>query len=364
MPQTHTTNHTLPLLADPARYRACQWDLTAEHDKRAYWIGLFREQLPGLLDEAIREARENGEREEQARRRADQARDTFHAYLDRIAADPALEGRLDIIKICEARERALRDAGFDDPYRLAKARENETALEVLPRVLSQLDAMTADEREIDVVEGVFAGNIFDLGAIKTVERYQAGPIDFYATLDELKPRPWLVDDLDTWLERMQGPAHRRALLFVDNAGPDVTLGMLPLARHLLQRGTDVWLTANTTPSLNDVTHEELIALLDRATPQDAVLDQAWRDGRLRALPSGNGIPLIDLSRLAPELVAMVNEAPIDLLVLEGMGRAVESNFDAAFTCDTLKLAMIKDQGVAEALGGEVYDLVCRFEPAA
>ena len=33
--------------------------------------------------------------------------------------------------------------------------------------------------------------------------------------------------------------HKRALLFVDNSGADVILGMLPLAREFLRRGTEV-----------------------------------------------------------------------------------------------------------------------------
>ena len=32
--------------------------------------------------------------------------------------------------------------------------------------------------------------------------------------------------------------------------------------------------------------------------------------------------------------------------------------------DVLKVAMVKDRGVADALGGKVYDLVLRFEPAS
>lgn len=54
-----------------------------------------------------------------------------------------------------------------------------------------------------------------------------------------------MDDFDVFKGRMLGtgdrkpPPHRRALLFVDNAGADVVLGMLPLARELLRRGTEV-----------------------------------------------------------------------------------------------------------------------------
>lgn len=37
----------------------------------------------------------------------------------------------------------------------------------------------------------------------------------------------------------KNPSYKRALLFVDNSGADVVLGMLPLARELLRRGTEV-----------------------------------------------------------------------------------------------------------------------------
>jgi type II pantothenate kinase len=43
-----------------------------------------------------------------------------------------------------------------------------------------------------------------------------------------------------------------------------------------------------------------------------------------------------------------------------MGRGVESNLDAAFTCDALNIAMLKDEAVASRCGGGLYDLVCRF----
>ena len=52
---------------------------------------------------------------------------------------------------------------------------------------------------------------------------------------------------------------------------------------------------------------------------------------------------------------------VDLVVLEGMGRAIESNLNAQFTCDSLNIAMIKDTGVASALGGKVYDLLCKYQ---
>lgn len=54
-----------------------------------------------------------------------------------------------------------------------------------------------------------------------------------------------MDDFDTFKERIFGSGdkkprpYKRALVFVDNSGADVVLGMLPLARELLRRGTEV-----------------------------------------------------------------------------------------------------------------------------
>jgi type II pantothenate kinase len=357
----------LPRLADPDGYEACLWDLRENEARRAYWLGLFRRHLPTLLDEYRAEADERGIDAEAIELAAAEAQDRFLAHLNRLEAEPDSVGRLDILHICTARERALRAAGIDDPYRRAKRRDTDHALEVLPTLLEELDSMPEADRRVAIMQGVFAGNIYDLGATETVERFTKERVDFHAVRSQLKPRPWRFDDLDAWLDRWSGPPHRAALLFVDNAGPDVTLGMLPLARELLRGGTRVILTANTTPSLNDVTHDELVDLVERIAAFDEVIRAAKADGELHTVPSGNHAPLIDLSKVSPELAAAVEAHGVDLVVLEGMGRAVESNFAARLTCDTLKLAMIKDRGVAEGLGEiapgtELYDLVMKFEP--
>lgn len=46
-----------------------------------------------------------------------------------------------------------------------------------------------------------------------------------------------------------------------------------------------------------------------------------------------------------------------------MGRAVHTNYEVRMSCDVLKLAMIKNAWLAEKLGGTLYDVVCRFDPA-
>jgi type II pantothenate kinase len=66
---------------------------------------------------------------------------------------------------------------------------------------------------------------------------------------------------------------------------------------------------------------------------------------------------VQLSRIIPDLNTA---ADADLVILEGMGRGVESNLDAEFSCDAINLAMIKDAAVAGRHGGKVFDVVCRF----
>jgi type II pantothenate kinase len=359
--ETSSRQTTYPLLADPAGYEACTWALTYDAKRRDYWVYLFRDHFPKLLAEAEQEAADLGQDLAEVRQRGQAAEAELNAYLDAVSAEPETYAPLNILKLCWERERVLRRHGFEDPYRLAKKRENEQSLTLLPGLLQELDAMApADQREA-VVRGIFAGNIFDLGASKTIDMFKDEQVDFHKTRQKLKPRPWFIDTLDAWLQRLEGPAHRAAVLFVDNAGPDVVLGMLPLARMLIERGTRVILTANSAASLNDVTYDELVELVSEAAELDSVIETAYHSGDLQIVPSGNWAPLIDLRYVSPDLVATVEREQVDLVVIEGMGRCLETNYLAEFTCESLKIAMIKDQGVADTLNAELFDLVFKYE---
>ncbi len=53
-----------------------------------------------------------------------------------------------------------------------------------------------------------------------------------------------------------------------------------------------------------------------------------------------------------------------LVIIGGMGRAIHTNYNARFRCDSLKLAMIKNLHLADKLfqgKGKMYDCVCKFE---
>ena len=348
-------------LADPAGYVACSWDLSRDAEGRDHWVGFFKRHLETILSLAREAVRARGGDVADAGRRGDACRAEFHGVFDAFAADPFGAGkrgcdRVTILTLDTWRDEILRRHGFVDAFIDLKDRENAAALPLLGEVCRGIDAQpTAAEQLRAAVEGVFAGNIFDMGAEATAQAFLTGGPDFFATRKSLAPRPWLVDDYDALADRLlAGPRHRRAVYFIDNAGSDFILGATPLIRWLAMRGTEIVIAANERPTLNDMTIHDVANWWPRvlaAEPSLAGLP-------ITRVSTGTGEPLIDLSAVSAELNA--DAADADLVILEGMGRGVESNLDASFSCDAVNLAMIKDHVIARRNGGKLYDVVCRY----
>lgn len=370
----------LPQLADPDGYRPTTFDYDpppGSKDPRggippgkSEWVEVFRKSI-----DSFRKRAASDPRVPDAASLADRFADDFGAALDRInAGDHAdlFEGEPTVLKMCRLRDEALRSLGFADCFQDVKAKENEQALTVLPGVLAEIDAITnAKDRLLALIQGAFAGNIFDLGAAASAKLHEDGGGDFRSTRAALKPRPWLVDDFDALYASWTADgapggelasAWRKCVMFVDNSGADVVLGMLPIARELARRGCKVVIAANETPSINDVTASELTSdLIPRVCDLDDVFAKAVKCGAISVCSSGSDLPVIDLRRVSRGLANQAEDA--DLVILEGMGRAVETNLEAAFDCDALRIGMVKHPEVAQCLGGELYDCVCRFEAA-
>lgn len=96
-----------------------------------------------------------------------------------------------------------------------------------------------------------------------------------------------------------GPAHRKAIVFVDNAGSDIILGMLPFVRELLKRGTQVVIAANEIPSINDITAREMVDIAKRAAAVDPVFSRHLAEGSFKTISSGSDLPVIDLRQVRP-----------------------------------------------------------------
>ncbi|MED6149845.1 Pantothenate kinase 2, mitochondrial [Stylosanthes scabra] len=379
------TLEVFPLLVDPKMYEPNTVDLS-DHSELEYWFKILSEHLPDLVDKAV--ASEGGT--DDAKRRGDAFARAFSAHLARLMEEPAAYGKLGLAKLLEMREECLREFQFVDAYIRIKQRENEASLAVFHDLLMELDSLDEETRLLTLIEGVLAANIFDWGSRACVDLYHKGTIiEIYRMSRNKMQRPWRVDDFDAFKERMLGSGdkkplpHRRALLFVDNSGADIVLGMLPLARELLRRGTEVVLVGNSLPALNDVTAMELPDIVAEAAKHCGILRRAAESGGLlvdamtntsdsskqnspsvplMVVENGCGSPCIDFRQVSSELAAVAKDA--DLIILEGMGRALHTNLYAQFKCDALKLAMVKNQRLAEKLvKGNIYDCVCKYEPA-
>jgi type II pantothenate kinase len=328
---------------------------------RAEWLHSFRRTTPEFRSRCETDTLAFPDETERLAAAARFA-EAFAFELDALEAPSTAE--INCLMLCALRDRLLRDSGFADCFKTVKAEENQKALALLPSLLAELDAIAEPQARLHaLIQGVFAGNIFDLGASNSAALFKAGGgVDFRATRAKLQARPWTLDEFDRLAQRWSGAAHAKAVMFVDNSGSDVVLGMLPLCRELLRRGTAVMLAANSVASINDVTAEELRPIVTAIAAFDTVFASALADGRLTVEASGSDLPVIDLSRLCPSFCAKC--AGADLVILEGQGRGIETNLRAAFACDALCLGMAKHGEVCEALGGgPVYGCVCRFQPA-
>lgn len=342
------------LLADPTTYVACDWDLAVDRAGREHWVRFFKEHLALILATGVSAATARDEAPDSAVGRAESCREAFFAHFDNYARQPEGFGRVTILTLDKWRDQILRRHGFDDPFIYLKERENSKMLPLLAGVCERIDALPPEEQIKALVEGVFAGNIFDMGAEATARRFLGASPDFEAIRTQITPRPWLIDDLDALERFLLGERIHKCVFFIDNAGSDLLLGALPLARWLARRGTSVVLAGNERPSLNDMTAHDLRAWWPRiiaAEPSLAGLP-------LSIASTGTGEPLIDLAEVSDELNRAA--AGADMVILEGMGRGIESNLDARFVCPALNIGMIKDEMIARRLGGKLYDVVCRF----
>jgi type II pantothenate kinase len=336
------------LLKDPATYVACDWDLCADHDGRAYWVGFFKRHLETILKLGV--ACSNAA--PRASDRAAACRKEFCDFFDRFHNAPADWECVSILTLDDWRDNFLRKHGFVDAFLDLKNRENAAALSLLPAVCRELDSLEGEPQLRAVVEGVFAGNIFDMGAEATAKQFlHAGGPTFFETRATLPRRPWLIDQYDQFARR---GAYRKVVCFIDNAGSDFILGAVPMMRYFARQGASVVLAANERPTLNDMTIHDVRAWW----PKIVDVEPSLAGLPITPVSTGTGEPLIDLARVSDELNDAADGA--DLVILEGMGRGVESNLDARFTCDALNLAMLKDVAVSQRVGGKLYDVVCRF----
>ncbi|KAJ4966451.1 hypothetical protein NE237_018300 [Protea cynaroides] len=352
-----------PLLTTPieSNYRACTIPYRFPSDNprkptptELAWIDVFLNSVP-----SFRKRAESDTTVPDAHTRAEKFAQRYTEILEDFKKDPESHGGPpDGILLCRLREQVLRELGFRDIFKKVKDEENAKAISLFGDVVLLNDAIEDDGKRVEnLVRGVFAGNIFDLGSAQLAEIFARDGMSFLASCQNIVPRPWVIDDLDTFKLRWSKKSWKKAVIFVDNSGADIILGILPFARELLRCGTQVVLAANDLPSINDVTYPELIEIIAKLKDENGQIMGVDASNLLIA-NSGNDLPVIDLSRVSQELAYLASDA--DLVVVEGMGRGIETNLYAQFKCDSLKIGMVKHLEVAQFLGGRLYDCVFKF----
>jgi uncharacterized protein with ATP-grasp and redox domains len=397
----------LPLLPTPieSNYRACTipYRFPSDNPRKATpteisWIDLFSNSIPSFKERA-----ESDTTVPDAPVRAEKFAKRYAEILEDLKKDPESHGGPpDCILLCRIRELILRELGFRDIFKKVKDEENAKAISLFPEVVRLSDAINDEGKRIEnLVRGIFAGNIFDLGSAQLAEVFSKDGMSFLASCQNLVSRPWVIDDLDNFQARWLKKPWKKAVIFVDNSGADIILGILPFAREMLRLGMQVlpqffffyaqlwtfcslvWLfdceklfimyisklfliapsllkvvlAANELPSINDVTYIELAEILSKLNDENGQL-MGVDTSNLLIANSGNDLPVIDLARVSQEVAYLSSDA--DLVILEGMGRGIETNLYAQFKCDSLKIGMVKHPEVAQFLGGRLYDCVIKY----
>ncbi|PKI75802.1 hypothetical protein CRG98_003845 [Punica granatum] len=329
-----------PLLMTPieSNYRSCTipYRFPSDNPKKATpteiaWIDLFLSSIPSFKKRA-----ESDTTVPDAPARAEKFAQRYSEILEDLKKDPENHG------------------GPPDCI----DEENAKAISLFPDVVKLNDSIEDEEKRFEnLARGIFAGNIFDLGSAALAEVFSKDGMSFLASCQNLLPRPWVIDDLDTFKLRWVKKSWKKAIIFVDNSGADIILGIMPFARELLRRGTQVVLAANDLPSINDVTYPELLEIVSKLKDEHGKL-MGVDTSNLLIANSGNDLPVIDLTSVSQELAYLANDA--DLVIMEGMGRGIETNLYAQFKCDSLKIAMVKHPEVAQFLGGRLYDCVFKY----
>lgn len=274
---------SFPLLDDSA-YLPDTFELVEPHAQR-YWIDILESGMDHLVEmaaqwegEAVREKK--GERqmevfsasseeaalltgppetlveEEKIRNRLAQFSTLFKGHLARLRSLPNMYGALTVRSLLNLREQCLRELGFPDIFWKVKRVENQAAFRSLRGMLDSVDAIKDERGRVKLlIENILAGNMFDWGSNQILELLKSGLLNFQEAKNRVRlPESTQFNTLDAFLDRVvSGHSYRKVVIFVDNSGADIVLGVLPFARYLLRKGADVILAANSFPAVNDVT---------------------------------------------------------------------------------------------------------------
>ncbi|CAG8799615.1 21363_t:CDS:2, partial [Racocetra persica] len=327
------------------------------------WIEFFETNLHKLVELVVKCSNndDNGDNSpcDDVRQRATKFDSMFRKHLTLLRDRPAMYGALTVRSLLNLREQCLHELGFSDIFVKVKAEENKAALESLQKLLANIDSIQNVEDKIDLlIDNILAGNMFDWGSGQILDLLNKGELTFESAHTKIK-KPELLNQTNKFKQRIVSKTKlplRKAVIFVDNSGADIVLGIIPFARFLISLNMDIILAANSFPAANDVTADELIDILSSVSEMDSFIAAAWASKKLTVMATGSFSPCLDLIRINEDLARACEN--VDLV---GMGRAIHTNYNAVFTCASLKLAVFKNSITANELGANVYDAIVLYD---
>lgn len=107
--------------------------------------------------------------------------------------------------LLDLNEQIIRDYNFTDAWQYQKNIETTSALQNLSSRLQQIRKIANHKAKwTELCRGVLAGNMFDWGAKAVLELFEnSDSFGLNEALSKIQPRPWLVDDLDKFIERLE-----------------------------------------------------------------------------------------------------------------------------------------------------------------
>lgn len=351
----------LPLVPFPLvnmnTYEADLFNLTLDTEARNYWLEIFH----SGLDRFCKVIRAGESNRDNLDKRIDLFKSKFLACLSLLRGNPYAYGNLSVRTLLDCREQFLDEFDFYDPYLHFKKEENAEAMSLLEGRLKKLSMLNWEDRQINSIKGILGGNLFDWGSSAVVKMNDDHKINFEDACKVVQERPWAVDNLDEWIARIKKEPYNKIVIFVDNSGADIVLGILPFVVEMLMLGSKVVLSANSRPALNDVTSQELRILAAEAAGISLVIKDGLETGKLRIVESGLGSPCLDLSRVSQQIADASSDC--DLVIVEGMGRAIHTNCTNHFLVDSLRLCVLKNSWLCKKFDCPMFSGICKFEVA-
>ncbi|CAF0848455.1 unnamed protein product [Brachionus calyciflorus] len=339
---------TCPLL-DHESYIPDLVDLTKDEEARSYWLSCFERTIETYEKQCIKSYLEDND--EQTLRRASDFKKSYLNKLNELKESPFAFGRLTVRSLLDLREHCMAEFQFFDVYSNEKRDENKHGLELLGNRLDYIENINdLNEKWKELFRGFLAGNVYDYGAQSFIEKQKMGHLEkFTQALNSIDDSFHTMENYTDLIDKLKFNQYKCICIFVDNSGFDLILGVLPFVIEILKnKETKIILCANSKAAINDVTYQELTLVIKKACLLSDVLNDAfYKTQNLILIENGSASPCLDLSRININLAKAINFHKVDLIILEGMGRAVHTNFDAKFKCDSLKSAVIKNKWLAE-----------------